>query len=220
VIRSRFGSPRPSSPSISPVDSLLTHSVLYRCSSTGIFVATIFLSFLGCLIVLSLVWETLRKCRKRASGKGWKQLDAEKEIRKRMKEQGPEPLLRFRGPMHPPHPYDPPPRLTRQYRGPAPPPLPPVPTQYQQCAPQPYHNPLVGQLADSHGNSSRSYADTVSERRALSHRRPFVSSGRARSSLVAFFQSFQRQQRARPMANPTAPRRMTNATTVCGPKTP
>ncbi|ORY61184.1 hypothetical protein BCR35DRAFT_334952 [Leucosporidium creatinivorum] len=112
---------------------------------TGLFVATIIICFVIFISVCALLWETLRKIRKRASGKGWRQLQNDKEERAAFRNpnggQG-MPLGRFYEPRQGQL-YDPPragasgggPVMMRQ-GGMAPPPIPPIPRQYQQGYPQ------------------------------------------------------------------------------------
>jgi len=102
-------------------------------------VATIIVCLVVFVSVCALLWETLRKIRKRASGKGWRQLENDKDQRAAFRNsdggQG-TPLGRFYEPRQGQL-YDPPragaggPVMMRQ-GGMAPPPIPPMPQQYQQ----------------------------------------------------------------------------------------
>lgn len=98
--------------------------------------ATCIISFVVFISICALMWETLRKIRKRASGKGWKQLQNDREQRTGSPNGGRGmPLGRFYEPRQGQL-YDPPragaggPVMMRQ--GGNVPPLPPMPRQYQQ----------------------------------------------------------------------------------------
>lgn len=136
--------PPPCSPlGFSPLPSTYSLSHNPSRSSVGLFVATILISLVVVLSSLGLIWETLRKVRKRSSGKGWKQLQDERRSN--------QPLGRFyeprQGQLYDPAPA---PGMGQRQGGPVmmrqghgqiqgqrgmPPPIPPMPRQYQQQHP-------------------------------------------------------------------------------------
>lgn len=137
---------------LSTPNLLITYFLLYSRDPTGLFVAAIIVCLVVFLSICALIWETLRKIRKRASGKGWRQLQTDKEERAAFRNsnggQG-MPLERFYEPRQGQL-YDPPragaggPVMMRQ-GGMAPPPIPPMPRQYQRLDQQPEQRPNTGQ---------------------------------------------------------------------------